>query len=78
MKVVQPVGCSTLTAPALRRGWRRWRNRKGVRSGVLSGEIDIEAAPRIVAIARDALASATVIDLVVDASADVAAADRVL
>jgi len=49
-----------------------------VRSGVLSGEIDIEAAPRIVAIARDALASATVIDLVVDASADVAAADRVL
>jgi hypothetical protein len=27
VKVVHPVGCSTLTAPALRQGWRRWRSR---------------------------------------------------
>jgi anti-anti-sigma factor len=36
---------------------------------VLSGEIDIEAAPHVVAIARDALVGTGVMDVVIDASA---------
>jgi anti-sigma B factor antagonist len=36
---------------------------------VLSGEIDIEAAPHVVSIARDALVGTGVTDVVIDASA---------
>jgi anti-anti-sigma factor len=36
---------------------------------VLSGEIDIEAAPNVISFARDALADAAVLDVLIDASA---------